>query len=335
MPCVYVLGAGASRFAGYPLGLDLWPFVRDTSYREAFATKRATFVTTAMEQILLVMPPDEYDRPNLEELFTFLDLAARGAGPIELHRVDWPDVRVKLMGMIAAAFLWHEYQLQRELSSPGDPRNRILDAWARRVQPGDTIVTFNWDILHEAALWRRNKWHYGNGYGFACADAPPASLSPVRVLKLHGSVNWGQQDAQDCTPAIEHKADFFHGGTDAHETYLRAAGTWNEGRHLIIPTYLKDLSTNRLLVHLWNQASDALTTATSIVIIGFQLNPADALARYLLATTLLRNYLHPMITVVAPDADIDHWPKFFDDIGTHFRRDRRRFEDWVFQAAHP
>lgn len=66
-----------------------------------------------------------------------------------------------------------------------------------------------------------------------------------------------------------HKADFFHGGTDAHETYQRAAGTWNEGRHLIIPTYLKDLSTNRLLVHLWNQAGDALATATSIVIIGF------------------------------------------------------------------
>ena len=30
--CVYVLGAGASRFAGYPLSLDLWPFVRDTTY---------------------------------------------------------------------------------------------------------------------------------------------------------------------------------------------------------------------------------------------------------------------------------------------------------------
>jgi hypothetical protein len=37
--------------------------------------------------------------------------------------------------------------------------------------------------------------------------------------------------------------------------------------------------------------------------------------------------------VVAPDADTDHWPKFFDDIGRHFRRDRRRFEDWVVQTA--
>ncbi len=203
------------------------------------------------------------------------------------------------------------------------------------VQQGDTILTFNWDILHEAALWRRNKWRYADGYGFACADAPRDCSSPVRVLKLHGSVNWGQRDMQDCTPAIEHKADFFLGATDAHETYLRAAGTWNEGRQLIIPTYLKDLSTNRLLVHLWNEASDALTTATNIVIIGFQLHPADALARHLLATALLRNCQRPKITVVAPDADTDHWPKFFDDIGTHFIRDRRTFEDWVVHTTAP
>jgi len=286
-----------------------------------------------MEHILEVMPPQEYDRPNLEEIFTFLDLAARGAGPVELHRVDWPQVRVKLMGMIAGAFLWYEYQLQRELCLPGDSRNLILDAWAHRMQPGDTILTFNWDILHESALWRRNKWHYSNGYGFTCADAPQDAPSPMRVLKLHGSVNWGQRDAQDCTPAIEHKADFFLGSTDADDTYRRAAGTWNEGRHLIIPSYLKDLSTNRLLVHLWNQAGDALSTATSIVIIGFQLHPADALARYLLATRLLRNHQNPFITVVAPDADNDHWPAFFDDIGIRFRRDHRRFEDWVLQTA--
>src|ERR1022692_2762112 len=117
MPCGYVLGAGASHFAGYPLSLGLWPFVRHTSYREVFATKRAAFVTTAMERILEVMPPEEDDRPNLEELFTFLDLAARGSGPEELRHVDWPHVRVKLMGMIAAASLWHQYQLQRELRS--------------------------------------------------------------------------------------------------------------------------------------------------------------------------------------------------------------------------
>ena len=155
-------------------------------------------------------------------------------------------MREKLMGMIAAAFLWHEYQLQRELCGTDDVRNRVLEAWAQRFEEGDTILTFNWDILHEAALWRAKKWHYADGYGFPCSDAPRQSRSSVRVLKLHGSVNWAQGEAQDCTPAIEHKADFFVGGRDAHEIYLTGAGTWNEGRHLIIPTYLKDLSTNRI-----------------------------------------------------------------------------------------
>jgi hypothetical protein len=243
--------------------------------------------------------------------------------------LDWPSLRPKLLGMIADTFQWHEYQLQHRLRGNDNPTATVLDAWTSRVNEGDIIITFNWDLLHEAALWRKGKWHYADGYRFLCSDAPADVRSPVKVFKLHGSVNWGQRDEHDSQPSIEHKADFFRGALDDHEIYPRAGGSWNEGRYLIIPSYLKDLSSNRLLLSLWNQAFDALSSAEQVTVIGFQLHRADALARQLLGCALTKNTNPLAIQVVAPPDGYDHWDEFCAGIGRDRIRVRLKFEDWV------
>jgi len=329
MAHVFVLGAGASRFAGYPLGLDLWAFIRDTSTGDVMAKERAGAVQDAIGCVLEVVPPRELDRPDLEQLFTLLDLAEAGTEPLMLTKVDWHSIRPKLVGMIANAFQWHEYQLQGRLGDRGDIVAPVLDNWAARLHEGDTIVTFNWDVLHEAALWRCGKWHYADGYGFPCKDAPGGCRSSLKVLKLHGSVNWAQRDEQDCQPAIEHKADFFRRAHDDHSVYLKGAGQWNEGRYLIIPSYLKDLSSNRLLLHLWNQAFDALSSAEQVTVIGFQLHPADAVARQLIGCALMRNLNPFTIQIVSPAGSTDHWDEFCYGVGRQRERIRMRFQEWV------
>ena len=155
----------------------------------------------------------------------------------------------------------------------------------------------------------------------------------MKLLKLHGSVNWGQQDEQDCEPAIEHKADFFSGAHDAHDIYLRGAGQWNEGKNLIVPSYLKDVSSNRLLLRLWNQASDAIACATELTIVGFRLHPADALARQLIGCALTRNPNPFAIRIVSPPFGADHWDGFCLRIGRTRERIRMRFEEWVAADA--
>jgi hypothetical protein len=333
MAHVFILGAGASRFAGYPLGLELWAFIRDTTTSEVMAKERAKAVTDAIESVLQVVPPPEYDRPDLEQLFTLLDLAEAGTEPLDLRNLDWRSLRPKLMGMIANAFQWHEYKFQNRLREKRDLATVVLDKWAFRLQDGDVIVTFNWDLLHEAALWRREKWHYADGYGFTCSDAPSGCRSGIKVLKLHGSVNWGQRDEQDCEPAIEHKADFFHSAHYGDGVYRRGAGQWNEGRYLIIPSYLKDLSSNRLLLSLWNQAFDALSTAEKVTVVGFQLHPADALARQLLGCALTRNVNPFAIQIVSPSGGTDHWDEFCYGIGRRRERVRMTFEEWVIECS--
>jgi hypothetical protein len=327
---VFVLGAGASRFAGYPLSLELWSFIRDSAGLDVMAKRRADSVIQAMDRILKVVPPKEYDRPNLEELFTLLDLADRGTEPLGLRYVDWSDVRPKVMGMISVAFLWHEYQFQAELhANPNSKAASILQKWTGFLHEDDTIITFNWDVLHEAALWRARKWHYADGYGFVCLGTPVGQHSVIKVLKLHGSANWAQRNERDCEPAIEHKATFFPGALDEHGTYLKGAGQWNEGRNLIIPSYLKDVSANRLLLQVWNKASEALATASDVIVIGFQLHPADAPARQLLGSALLRNKGLSEVMVVSPHGGVDHWDAFCFKLGKTRKPVRKNFEEWV------
>jgi hypothetical protein len=327
---VFILGAGASRFAGYPLSIELWRFVRDFPIFEAMAKQRATSVIAGVEQILQVVPPKEFDQPNLEVLFTLLDLAAMGTEPLTLTNVNWRDLRPKLMGMISEAFLGHEYDFQDLLKrNAGASAAAILHAWTNYLREGDTIISFNWDVLHESALWRTGKWHYADGYGFQCEDAPEECRSRIRVLKLHGSVNWAQRNEFDCQPSIEHKATFFPGALDDHEIYLKAAGQWNEGRFLIIPSYLKDVASNPLLLRIWNQASDALCTANEVIVIGYHLHPADAPARQFLGTSLLRNHQLVTILLVSPNLGFDHWDEFCLRIGKTRKLVRKTFEEWI------
>jgi hypothetical protein len=60
---------------------------------------------------------------------------------------------------------------------------------ARRVRPGDTIITFNYDVSLERQLRLCSKWEVDGG-----CDLPNfpklTPASPTIVLKLHGSTNW-------------------------------------------------------------------------------------------------------------------------------------------------
>ena len=75
MSRMFILGAGVSKFAEYPLAFDLWRFIRGSGKSHVTANDIQKAVNEAIEKILEVVPPEEFDHPNLEELFTYLDLA--------------------------------------------------------------------------------------------------------------------------------------------------------------------------------------------------------------------------------------------------------------------
>lgn len=338
MSRVFVLGAGASAFAGYPLALDLWRFIRDSDPAESQAREAHAAVMKVIEPIVRTnLLPQEDGRPNLENLFTQLDLGHMGIGPEELRLGDWPLIRMKIVRLIVENFRWQEWRFQGQIVharyQSGLEVDRtlalsVLDAWADTLKPGDTILSFNWDLLHESALWRAGKWHFADGYGFQCRDAPDSTHSPVKILKLHGSVNWAQESDMDIAAEIENKRDFFEGAADDRNTFLKRRGAWNMGRQLIVPSYIKDPSANRLLVRIWNQAEAALRQADEIIVIGFSLNKADSAARRLFATALDGRSPTPRLVVVSPEQP--EWDMFcYYNLQIKQERIRKRFEDWI------
>lgn len=330
---VYILGAGASEFAGYPLGPDLWAWLRAADLGDSWAKDRAAEVIQEVSRILEAMPPADHDKPDLEALFTRLDLAEMGIEPLIPGLPDWSLLRPRLIAMITNAFLYCEFRLQQEFRKGQRAEAACtLQNWADVVRPRDTIITFNWDILHEAALWRAHKWHYADGYGFECHDAPNAGGSPVKVLKLHGSVNWAQAVPADCQPDIEHKADFFQNGRDGPKSFEKHLGQLNLGKNLITPSYLKNISDNRLLIDIWGQALSALREATEVVSIGYSLNPADALARVLISLGLSQNRDLMIIEVVSPTVN-EAWQCCAEALGKEARMTKKSFKDWAAMAA--
>jgi hypothetical protein len=344
MKRVFILGAGASAFCGYPLGLDFWRFVRDSEPGDTGSEETRAAVIATMHRILQDNPPEEYDRVDLEKLFTLLDFAHQGTGLLELRGTDWTQTKLQIMKMIFEAFLWHQYQFQAEVVA-GRPRNTLhgqepfglsldreftlsaLKNWTELLKAGDTIISFNWDILHESALWHAGKWHFADGYGFPARDAPKEVRSPIKVFKLHGSVNWAQKSDHDLAPEIEYKRDFFADAADDDQTFSKRIYGPNDGRYLIVPTYLKDLSSNRLLLRIWEQARAALVDAEQLVAVGFSLNEADAAARHLFASVLDRNAGIREVVVISPDPI--EWDKLRYRFDKKCRTIVSKFEDWL------
>ncbi|MDA8119595.1 MAG: SIR2 family protein [Gammaproteobacteria bacterium] len=167
----------------------------------------------------------------------------------------------------------------------------------------DTIITFNYDTLVEEALTNLRKSYsygfepeeYGDGAGggFVVVDSgcpnyltkEPPDDDVIRVLKLHGSVNWGLRRAQSSTTH----------GTSVDE--LLVCRTFNELEdkgidRLFIepPTWRKGYGTpGRGIATVWNTALRALRTASRITIIGYSLPLTDVHFRYLIAAGLREN----------------------------------------------
>ena len=171
----YVLGAGASKHAGYPLAncfdkdLAVWvlgkeaPSPNDLSLVDFLTeiTGSLNFEDALEAVTTLVNTP----RENLSE-------------EDRLLRAYFGQHLAHLKQVIRAWFL----ELQPK-------RSDVYDAFAQRVMcAGDTVISFNYDLALEMALRSSRKWEIKDGYGFPIDGF--GGISPTKILKLHGSINW-------------------------------------------------------------------------------------------------------------------------------------------------
>lgn len=157
----FVLGAGASLHAGYPLAASML-------LRWMRSQERTIPFDFALSAELL----EQRFGSNIEDLFNGVqaEIERRAPGYSEYANVHKPCIAQAMrewFGEIHAKHTGHAY---------GQFASKI-------VRRGDTVVTFDYDVALESSLRHSGKWCVGDGYGFTALGLPAGS--PVNVLKLH------------------------------------------------------------------------------------------------------------------------------------------------------
>jgi hypothetical protein len=294
----YVLGAGASCDAGYPLaktmaaGLLQWmkrPPHNPNSYAARYPAT-AHFL-------------EEHFAPieDIEVLVTsILKLIGEYENGTREQRAERTLVANEYGVFKTAVRAWFAEIQQGVALDSSAYRDFARDI----VVPGDCIVTFNYDVSLERELrlaGRCSKFEVGDGYGFPIEGLP--GKSDTKVLKLHGSTNWlallfGGMTSGPATfqpgntlgarPVIPRNELSFLGYADAVDPAFGRGGA--AVPVMIFPARSKDFyfAVNTGIEYaefwndLWRQAQVALQSAARIVICGYSLLSVDERARNLL-----------------------------------------------------
>jgi hypothetical protein len=345
---VWILGAGASKaaYCGMPLVKD---FMAEAHHRLNLSGHQGEKLLDFIRQTYGYR---ELKDVNVEELLTFawcdVSYLDRQGNSIlqdpEKSRLLFRalDTRRKIEALIGAVL----FQAQRECIQRGD---RVHSVLANKIDgTQDTVVTYNYDLLIDDALWKAHKAS-SDDYGVVfdgSVDGSPGATVPegyvrepkiqaaigdgVPILKLHGSLNWLVPE----TPFTR----------DPRVFYLRRAIDVPVGREfwwsgfghvalgdasndfplsgrlrpmIVPPTFVKDALSGSPMEKLWQKAKEALEKCDRVAIIGLSLREADYQTRWLLRTTLVAGHPRDIeIDIVNPSTeDRDRLCRFFQDLG--------------------
>lgn len=308
---VYILGAGFSREAGMPLVSDFLLRMRDSA--EWLESQSRDKELKSVESVLAFRREAssaaywaQLNLENIEELFS-LASATPGA-PKE-------DVQVAISATIdycasvnrsTPYYLWIKdanltqafpvllkEEIDGHFSMPTYSyyAARLLGMLVDGKQKGrNTFISFNYDMLLEEALSQLGV-PFSYAFGKQSVNYHPSSKcttddDAVRVLKLHGSVNWGKRNNESG------RAFTIYGSYGE----LRGAQATPQ---IVPPTWSKVFADQ--LQYVWDASIRALETATRIVVIGFSIPETDLHFKYLLAAGLKKSISLRELIFVNPD----------------------------------
>lgn len=285
-----ILGAGASRGASFvkdktavlpPLDLD-------------FFQQLSRLQSSPDADALISFVREEYGhelRLSMEQFFSEADYTNRFHKELNVDR----GRRVRKYEHALAAFHRAVPQLLRTAANSACEYHGTI---AANLQTGDSIISFNYDCVIDAALRNHggNRWDPARkGYGFEIGGFVEAWRKPTRgkrprssieLLKMHGSMNWLRDDGRTKLLA----------NLDDVET---TAGS------IVAPTWFKDF-TEEPFASVWKRARLAVRSARILVAIGYSVPQTDLFSQSLLkveAGSKLKRERLDALVLVNPDRE--------------------------------
>lgn len=313
-----VLGAGFSRPAGLPLASELWLEIGRRA--QNLSGRAAKFNRDLESYVTYLRDCDGIDvtreQVNFEEFMRFLDvehfLGLRGSDTWSEEGNEGTIVTKYLIGKILSERL-------AQLDSIPD----LYLEFARRLQPNDYILTFNYDTLLEQALdsvgkpYRLFPMRYKSVGEFH--NVVDNDRDEVVILKMHGSIDWfdranfawreqyhanlGASPPEDIIFShveelgVEPLVDGPRSENDALSTLYKVRNIsalyqqdifFLSTPRLLAPSSLKILYANRI-GDFWNGLGRGGSLNFGMAIIGFSLPPQDEYSRQIIYS-LVTNY---------------------------------------------
>jgi hypothetical protein len=315
---VFILGAGASKQCGAPLMADFLDVASHLYQTGATAEKKADFerVFKAIGALQAVHSKAQLELTNIESIFTALEIANVLGKLPDTPADEIPKVIISLKELIVKTLeLTINFPTSKSyigVPAPYEQFTKLLGYLRGEASPTHTVsvITFNYDIAVDMALFRAG---LGPDYGISPKGR---QHSPVPLLKLHGSLNWGsREDNGEVYPLLleDYFSKYSIMGFDEHGTCKIPVGSQLKeyfSKHtdikvaaepVIVPPAWNKADHHHALSKVWANAAHQLEDAEYIFIIGYSLPETDAFFRLLYALgTVGKNPLNKVI-VYNPD----------------------------------
>lgn len=187
---IFVLGAGFSQAAGLPLGPDLWREVHAEAENQA---GRGGRFSDDLDLYLIYLKDCQgrtvgRDEIDFEDFLAFLDIEHHlGLSGSDTWSDDGNVTQIIVKQLIG--------RIISERTPAADKLPDLYYDFARQLEPGDYLLTFNYDCVLEQALD-----HVGTPYRLfpdrfsevhdSYSVVNNEGREEVAVLKLHGSIDW-------------------------------------------------------------------------------------------------------------------------------------------------
>lgn len=333
IPTVFIFGAGASKGAGIPLADEILPKILEYS---ELLKDHAMRVKDFLRDLGWSYKDRKDHLPTFEEVLSFLDLAIAN-GEVFSKSFQKPKLEEIRNSFIYCLESLIESERNKNEINTSDYKD-LVSLFCPNELPYATFITLNYDTLLDEALigarsvaghdeytganYRlvthssrfslfsddKNLFEHFKLYDFA------HSKSPVDLLKLHGSINWG------FCPRCRMMVGPYKGASsiDLVGVEKKCPDHGIPLQTLIVPPSWSKNYRVHSIQSVWEMARLKLLEAERLIFIGYSLPEADQEVRYLLKVGLYReNEPPPFIHVVDKENGSEakkRYSRFFDKL---------------------
>ena len=314
---VFILGAGASRGAGAPL-MNNFLATAENLYRIGKVEKySADFkrVFEAVGKLQKVHSKSELDLKNIEVIFNTLEMA-KIIGKFPDGDKEYIDKTIASLRILIAVTLEESVRWGRGLIGYNKLAAIVTQFLEHdTIKRNSAILTFNYDFALDFALH-----HSGLKTNYFLENTDKEGIP---LLKLHGSVNWGQ--CPECKKIMPISYDdyfnYYNGNYlinrenyykvleeggfhDYYDKHKRCKGITLFPEPFIIPPTWNKTDAHSKISNVWQQAAKELSEAEYIFISGYSMPETDVFFRLLYALGTEGPNLLKKISVF--DTDTEH-----------------------------